>query len=86
MRTLAVVPIKTFDIAKQRLAGALARGSRESLAQAMFADVLGALRRSRRVDSIAVVTADPTADSLARDLATVVRDGAHAGQSAAAKN
>ena len=85
MRTLAVVPIKTFDIAKQRLAGALARGSRESLAQAMFADVLGALRRSRRVDSIAVVTADPTADSLARDLATVVRDRAHAGQSAAAE-
>jgi 2-phospho-L-lactate/phosphoenolpyruvate guanylyltransferase len=85
VRTLAVVPIKTFEIAKQRLAGALPPGSRESLAQAMCADVLGALRRSRRVDSIAVVTADPTADSLALGLATVVRDHAQAGQSAAAE-
>jgi len=85
VRTLAVVPVKTFDIAKQRLAHALARGSRESLAQAMFADVLGALRRARRVESVAVVTVDPTADSLARGLAVVLRDHAQAGQSAAAK-
>ena len=84
MRTLAVVPVKTFDIAKQRLARALARGSRESLAQAMFADVLGALRRAERVERVAVVTADATADSLSRGLATVLRDHAQAGQSAAA--
>ena len=84
MRTLAVVPVKSFDIAKQRLAATLARGSRESLAQAMFADVLAALGRARRVDAIVVVTADPIADSLALGLATVVRDPAQAGQSAAA--
>src|SRR2546423_1785219 len=81
VRTLAVVPIKTFDLAKQRLARALARGSRESLAQAMFADVLGALRRAERVERVAVVTADATADSLSRGLATVLRDHAQAGQS-----
>ena len=85
MQTLAVVPIKTFDIAKQRLASALARGSRESLAQAMFADVLAALRRARRIDAIAVVTCDATADSLARGVAMVLRDRAQAGQSAAAE-
>jgi len=85
VRTLAVVPIKTFDIAKQRLARTLARGSRESLAQAMFADVLAALRRARRIDAIAVVTCDATADSLARGMATVLRDRAQAGQSAAAE-
>jgi 2-phospho-L-lactate guanylyltransferase len=85
VRTLAVVPIKTFDIAKQRLASALARGSRESLAQAMFADVLAALRRARRIDAIVVVTGDATADSLARGIAMVLSDRAQAGQSAAAE-
>jgi 2-phospho-L-lactate guanylyltransferase len=85
LRTLAVVPVKSFDIAKQRLAGALARGSRESLAQAMFSDVLAALRRARRVDAIAVITSDPTAQSLAQTDAMVLRDDLQVGQSAAAE-
>ena len=85
MRTLAIVPVKNFDLAKQRLAGVLARGSRESLAQAMFSDVLASLRRARSVDSIAVVTADAAAQSLARDGATVLLDDVRAGQSAAAE-
>src|SRR5207248_4963581 len=46
LRTLAIVPVKTFAAAKQRLADALARGSRASLAQAMFSDVLAALTRT----------------------------------------
>jgi 2-phospho-L-lactate/phosphoenolpyruvate guanylyltransferase len=83
VRTLAIVPVKSFDVAKQRLAGALARGSRESLAQAMFSDVLAALRHARLVEAIAVVTANPTAESLARDAGMVLRDDARAGQSAA---
>jgi 2-phospho-L-lactate guanylyltransferase len=85
LRTLAIVPVKSFDTAKQRLASALARGSRESLAQAMFSDVLAALRRARRVDEIVVVTADPAAQSLAQDDARVLRDDARAGQSRAAE-
>jgi 2-phospho-L-lactate guanylyltransferase len=85
VRTLAIVPVKSFDIAKQRLAAALARGSRESLAQAMFADVLAALRRARRVDAIAVVTAEPAAETIARREATVLLDDERAGQSAAAE-
>ena len=85
MRTLAIVPVKSFDTAKQRLAVALARGSRESLAQAMFSDVLAALRRCRLVDAIAVVTADASAESLAQGHAAVLYDEARAGQSAAAE-
>jgi 2-phospho-L-lactate guanylyltransferase len=84
VRTLAIVPIKSFDIAKQRLAGALARGSRESLAQAMFSDVLGALRHAVLVEQIAVVTANAAAQSIAQDAATVLDDDVRAGQSAAA--
>jgi 2-phospho-L-lactate guanylyltransferase len=85
VRTLAIVPVKSFDVAKQRLAGALARGSRESLAQAMFSDVLAALRRVERLESVVVVTADPSAESAARQRATVLTDDRRAGQSAAAE-
>lgn len=85
MRTLAIVPVKSFDTAKQRLADALARGSRESLAQAMFADVLAALRRARSLAAIAVVTAEPAAEEIARREAIVLHDDQLAGQSAAAE-
>ncbi len=83
MRTLAIVPVKTFATAKQRLADALARGSRASLAQAMFSDVLGALTRSEAVDAIVVVTNDLDAESLALGTATVLPDEAETGQSEA---
>jgi 2-phospho-L-lactate guanylyltransferase len=85
MRTLAILPVKSFGAAKQRLAPALAAGSRQALAQAMFADVLTSLRRVDGVDSIVVVTADPVADAAARGRRVLVlRDTEQAGQSAAA--
>ena len=85
MRTLAVVPIKTLSSAKQRLAGALATGARQSLAQAMFSDVLASLRRSQRVEAIAVVTADVVANAVAHgERVTVLPDDRQDGQSAAA--
>src|SRR3954451_2836874 len=84
MRTQAIVPIKSFSAAKQRLADVLAAGSRRSLVQAMFSDVLASLRRCDRLDGIVVVTGDPLADSIARvDRVTVLSDDAAAGQSAA---
>ena len=43
MTTVAVLPVKRFDRAKQRLASGLAGTSREVLAEAMLRDVLGAL-------------------------------------------
>ena len=45
MSTVAILPVKSFGAAKQRLSGALGAGSREALAQAMFSDVLATLRR-----------------------------------------
>jgi 2-phospho-L-lactate guanylyltransferase len=84
MRTLAIVPIKSFEVAKQRLAGSLASGARRSLVQAMFSDVLGALRRTEAVDAIAVVTADQSARAAAAgERLVVLEDDVNAGQSAA---
>jgi 2-phospho-L-lactate/phosphoenolpyruvate guanylyltransferase len=66
MRTCAVLPIKRFDDAKQRLDRALNAGSRRALAEAMVSDVLHALRRATRVDAVIVVTGEHSAEALAR--------------------
>ncbi len=84
-RTIAILPVKSFGAAKQRLADLLGAGSRKALAQAMFADVLSTLRRVSELDEIAVVTADKAAGSTAAaDRVTVLHDSAQAGQSEAA--
>jgi 2-phospho-L-lactate guanylyltransferase len=85
VRTLAIVPVKSFDSAKQRLGAALDAESRRTLAQAMFRDVLAAVGRARHADAIVVVTAEPAAAAAARGAATVLHDEAQAGQSAAAE-
>jgi 2-phospho-L-lactate guanylyltransferase len=85
MRTLAILPVKSFGAAKQRLAPALGARSRQALAQAMFSDVLASLQRVDGLDAVAVVTADPAAGAAARaEGVPVLRDTAQAGQSAAA--
>ena len=87
MRTLAVLPIKGFEVAKARLAAeaSLAAGTRRALAEAMFTDVLTALRRSREVDATLVVTSSSGAFEIARGHgALVLDDPGDAGQSAAA--
>jgi 2-phospho-L-lactate guanylyltransferase len=84
MRTLAIVPIKSFEVAKRRLSESLASGGRRSLVQAMFSDVLGALRRVEGVEAIAVVTADVAAGSAAAgERMVVLADDVCAGQSEA---
>ena len=86
MKTLAILPVKSFGAAKQRLADSLGVGSRQALAQAMFTDVLGALRRTEELDEIAVITADRTAESAARGQGVIVlADTVQAGQSHAAR-
>jgi 2-phospho-L-lactate/phosphoenolpyruvate guanylyltransferase len=85
VRTLAILPVKSFSAAKQRLAGSLGAGSRQALAQAMFTDVLRALRRVPGLDGIAVVTSDRTAEAAATGRnVRVLADTARAGQSEAA--
>jgi 2-phospho-L-lactate guanylyltransferase len=82
MRTIAILPVKSFNAAKQRLSGMLGGGSRTALAQAMFSDVLASLRHAQSLDAIAVVTGDRTAESAAaRHGAISIRDGDESGQS-----
>jgi 2-phospho-L-lactate/phosphoenolpyruvate guanylyltransferase len=82
MRTAAILPIKSFVNAKQRLAPALGTGARQALAQAMFSDVLSSLRKVERLDAVIVITADATADAAARGHGVmVVADPTESGQS-----
>ena len=85
MRTIAILPVKSFGAAKQRLADALGAGSRQALAQAMVTDVLGALAHVPAIEGTVMVTADKLAESLAlAHQVEVLDDPAEAGQSAAA--
>lgn len=85
MSTLAVLPVKSFDRAKQRLREAVPDGPRAGLAQAMVGDVLAALGEVSGLDGVIVVTAEPLAAELAREAGVeVVHDPAETGQSAAA--
>ena len=85
MRTIAILPVKSFGAAKQRLSIALGGGTRQALAQAMFADVLNSLRHVDEIEAIAVVTRDRTAEATAlASEANVVWDQQETGQSAAA--
>src|SRR3954447_19473407 len=78
MRTVAILPVKTFGRAKQRLTGGFP--DRPGLAAAMVADVLDALSATPGLDQIIVVTAQ--AVSADTDV-LIVHDPVEAGQSAA---
>ena len=85
VRTLAILPVKSFGAAKQRLSGSLGAASRQALAQAMFIDVLIALRRVPGLEEVVVVTADHIAEAVATSRhMRVLADTAQAGQSEAA--
>ncbi len=85
MPTLAILPIKSFAEAKQRLATQLNPGPRRALAEAMFSDVLVALRRSSAVDEVIVVTRDNAAQQIAGGYGASVLDDDEQGHSAAAE-
>lgn len=61
----AILPVKRFDAAKQRLAGELAPARRAALAQAMAADVLDALQAIPALDDVIVVSGEPAVLELA---------------------
>ncbi|WCB93242.1 Phosphoenolpyruvate guanylyltransferase [Baekduia alba] len=84
--TVAILPVKRFGAAKQRLDNDLSDGTRRALAEAMVTDVLIALRRSKRVDEVLVVSGETMAVALAAgyDAAAVVDDPEDAGHSSAA--
>jgi 2-phospho-L-lactate guanylyltransferase len=75
MRTAAILPIKSFDQAKQRLRHELAAHDRRALVEAMFADALVALGRVQSLERIVVVSGDRVAQRIAGGYgATVIED------------
>jgi 2-phospho-L-lactate/phosphoenolpyruvate guanylyltransferase len=86
VRPAAILPVKRFDSAKQRLGEALGSGSRAALAAAMFADVLSALERSEMLHAIVVVSGEPeVADIVAGRDVILIDDTTEKGQSNAAR-
>jgi 2-phospho-L-lactate guanylyltransferase len=80
----AVVPVKEFEGAKQRLSSALSPDERRLLATIMLEDVLDAVSAVRDLGGVLVVTLDPAATSLAtRYGARVVTEGAREGHTGA---
>ena len=80
----AVLPIKDFGHAKQRLAGFLSAPERRLLCEAMAEDVLATLSQVQALSEIIVVTRDERAGALAaRHGARVLTEPSNDGQSAA---
>src|SRR5579875_241854 len=84
MTTVAVLPIKALDSAKRRLADALDAGTRRALVQAMFADVLVALRRCALLHRVVVVSGDHGAQRIAGGYGALVVGDRDRGHNAAA--
>ena len=85
MRTAAILPVKSFGAAKQRLGELIEQDARSALMRAMLADVLDALARVPELERVLVVTANPLAGELEGDpRIRVLHDDREAGQSAAA--
>ncbi len=83
MRTVAILPVKSFFKAKQRLSSGLEPSLRRQLAEVMLYDVLRALRATD-LDEVIVVTAGAAAAEIARDQGALVLEDAEAGHNAAA--
>jgi 2-phospho-L-lactate guanylyltransferase len=85
MRTAAILPVKSFARAKQRLGASVADPLRLELARAMVADVLLALAQTQSIERTIVVTREESVARSAAELgALVVEDHTEEGQSAAA--
>lgn len=87
MPTAAILPIKRFDSAKQRLNGKLGTGTRAALAAAMSADVLSALERANSLEAIIVVSGEQQAQDLVAEHGLIgVQDPQDKGQSHATRS
>lgn len=85
MNTIAVIPVKGFDTAKERLSGPVDDDTRARLAEAMLEDVLSSLDGSRMLFGRIVVTSDERASGMARSHGCqVVNDSGSNGHSEAA--
>ena len=85
MRTAAILPIKSFAQAKQRLSHELAAHDRRALVEAMFADALVALGRVTSLERVVVVSGDRVAQRIAGGYgASVVEEEGDEGHNGAA--
>jgi 2-phospho-L-lactate guanylyltransferase len=84
MKVTALLPVKGFRNAKQRLGRLLGAAERELLAEAMFRDVLRQVMRARRLAEIYVVTGDDKVSDIAfAHGAKVIREPAEKGETGA---
>lgn len=85
MKATAVLPVKRFAAAKQRLAPGIGATHRAELAAAMLEDVLEAIGAARSIERTIVVTSEPHAIELATARgAEVLSDPDEGGHSGAA--
>jgi 2-phospho-L-lactate/phosphoenolpyruvate guanylyltransferase len=85
MKATAVIPVKRFAEAKQRLAGEIDDERRVALAGAMLEDVLEAVGDARSIERTIVVSGDPLAQEIVAGAgAEVVPDPGDRGHNVAA--
>ena len=84
MKIVALLPVKGFRNAKQRLTPILNAAARELLAETMFREVLSEVRETRALANTFVVTSDERVASIATDAgAEVIRERSEGGETAA---
>ena len=83
MKATAVLPVKRFAAAKQRLAAGIDEEQRADLVAAMLGDVLEAIGAARSIERTVVVTSEPRAAELAvaarAELVDDPDEGGHSG-------
>lgn len=84
MRTIAILPVKSFARSKQRLGAQLSPYQRQTLAAAMFCDVLIALAKTKQLDDVLVVTAGSRPRAIAAEHGVRVLTDQEHGHNAAA--
>jgi 2-phospho-L-lactate guanylyltransferase len=84
MRTAAILPIKSFAQAKQRLRVELPSHDRRALVEAMFADALVALGRVAALERVVVVSGDRVAQRIAGGYGALVVEEDERGHNSAA--
>jgi 2-phospho-L-lactate guanylyltransferase len=86
MNAAAILPVKRFDAAKQRLSAGIDDERRRALVEAMAADVLEAIGEARAVERAVVVSGEPAIQELAAQAgAELVPDPADSGHVEAAR-
>ena len=84
MKVSALLPVKGFRNAKQRLSPLLGAADRELLAEAMFRDVLREVTRARGLEATFVVTGNERVAEIATALgAQVIREPVETGETGA---